>query len=189
MLLRGYGMCLQAGAVVYSRPAASASGGSLWGNQMRSKKLLIAMLLIGLYISLSPLVAMADPNASPSPQKPECNPRARMLATLMGDDVDCLDLMDLQAEGIGFGVIMKAYSLSQTFDLDWEDLVESHRGEEGLGWGQIMKAHFLASRLGVEAEELLEEREKGVGWGQILKKHAKGPGKPSWAGPNHNERT
>lgn len=151
---------------------------------MRSKKLLIAMLLMGLYISLSPLVVMADPNDLPS-EKPECNPRAIVLAGWM--DVPCKDLMDMQQAGVGFGVIMKAYSLSQMFDLDWEDLVERHMSDEGLGWGQIMKAHFLAGRLGVTAGELLGERGKGMGWGQILKKHGKGRGKPAWAAPHDTE--
>jgi len=164
---------------------------------MRSKKLLIAMLLMGLYISLSPLVAMADPNVSPSPQKPECNPRAIVLAGWMG--VKCQDLMVMQqAEGIGFGVMMKAYSITKAYPLsqmfaddalDWQDLARSHVSADGLGWGQIMKAQLLARRLGVEAGELLGERGKGMGWGQILKKHGKAPGPPPWARPNHNERT
>lgn len=155
---------------------------------MRSKKLLIAMLLLGLYISLSPVVAMAGPNASPSPQKPECNPRASVLAGWMG--ADCKVLMDMQqVEGIGFGVMMKAYSITKAYPLsqmfaddglDWQGLARSHVSG-GLGWGQIMKAQLLASRLGVEAGEPLQQRERGMGWGQILKKHGKGRGKPPWA--------
>lgn len=146
------------------------------------KRLLLVMLIVGLLITLFPPAAIASP-PSQEPPPPECNPRAIFLADLMGEDVTCQDLMALQADGVGFGVIMKAYFLSQVFpDLDWEDLVERHMSEEGLGWGQIMKAYYLASLLGLDAEELLEKRAEGMGWGQILKEQGLEPGKPPWAG-------
>lgn len=150
---------------------------------MKSRRLLIAMLVVGLSMILSPLVVIAGPGASPSQDKPECNPRSRILAEWT--EVDCEDLMDYQADGVGFGVIMKAYLLSQVFpDLEWQDLVESHMSGESLGWGQVMKAHFLASVLGpdVDAEDLLELRGEGVGWGEIKKGYRDGPGRPPWAG-------
>jgi hypothetical protein len=147
---------------------------------MRKKTLAVGMLIVGLAIALSPLVAMAGPQPSPQADS-ECNPKALILAQWMGEDVDCEDLMELQAAGVGFGVIMKAYSLSQVFDLDWEDLVERHVSEEGLGWGKLMKAYFLAQALDLDAEDLLELREDGLGWGQILKLHRSGKGKPPWA--------
>lgn len=151
---------------------------------MKSRRLLMAMLVVGLAMILLPLVVMADPGRSPSQDKPECNPRSRILAKWM--DLECQDLMDYQADGVGFGVMMKAYLLSQVFaDLEWQALVESHISEEGLGWGQVMKAYFLASVLGppdVDAEDLLELRREGVGWGEIKKSYRDGPGRPPWAG-------
>jgi hypothetical protein len=82
-------------------------------------------------------------------------------------------LKDYQASGVGFGVIKKAYSLSQIFpDLDWEGLVDRHKSEEGLGWGQIKKACHLAGLLNLDAEGLLEERAQGKGWGEILQEHS-----------------
>ena len=150
---------------------------------MKGKKLLLVTLAIGLSITLPPPTTTAAPSPSslPEPPDPECNPRALMLSEWMG--VECSVLMDYQARGVGFGVIMKAYSLSQTFpDLDWKDLVDRHMSEEGLGWGQIKKAYHLASVLGLNAEDLLEKRAQGKGWGEILQEHREEPGKPPWAG-------
>ena len=150
---------------------------------MIGKKLLLVTLAIGLSITLPPPTTTAAPSPSspPEPPDPECNPRALRLSEWMG--VECSVLMDYQARGVGFGVIMKAYSLSQTFpDLDWKDLVDRHMSEEGLGWGQIKKAYHLASVLGLNAEDLLKKRAQGKGWGEILQEHREEPGKPPWAG-------
>ena len=150
---------------------------------MIGKKLLLVTLAIGLSITLPPPTTTAAPSPSslPEPPDPECNPRALMLFEWMG--VECSVLMDYQARGVGFGVIMKAYFLSQTFpDLDWKDLVDRHMSEEGLGWGQIKKAYHLASVLGLNAEDLLEKHAQGKGWGEILQEHREEPGKPPWAG-------
>ena len=148
---------------------------------MKGKKLVLVTLIIGLLMAVFPLAAPAAPGPSSPPQgERECSPRALMLAEWMGED--CKVLMDYQASGIGFGVIMKAYFLSTVFPaLDWEDLVERHMSEEGLGWGQVMKAHYLASMLGLDAEELLAKHSGGMGWGQILQESREGPGKPPWA--------
>ena len=152
---------------------------------MKGKKLLLVTLAIGLSITLPPPTATAAPSPSspPEPPDPECNPRALMLSEWMGVEVECSELMDYQARGVGFGVIMKAYFLSQTFpDPDWKDLVDRHMSEEGLGWGQIKKAYHLASVLGLNAEDLLEKRAQGKGWGEILQERREEPGKPPWAG-------
>ena len=153
---------------------------------MKRKKLLVATLMIGLLIALFPPAATAAPSPSSPSQPPVCNPMAAFLADLLG--VECEYLMvEYQANGIGFGVIMKAYFLSTLSpDLDWEDLVARHMSEEGLSWGQVMKAYFLASVLAdVDAEHLLTQRGQGMGWGQILKPYrGEEPGKPPWAGPH-----
>jgi len=147
---------------------------------MKSKNLLLVTLIVGLLITLFPLAATAAPSPSPlSDEEPECNPRAAFLAKWMG--VKCSVLMNYQEDGVGFGVIMKAYFLSTLFPgLHWRSLVERHT--RSLGWGQIMKAYYLARLLGVDAEDLLEKRAEGMGWGQILQEHREGPGKPPWAG-------
>lgn len=152
---------------------------------MNGKKVLLLALVAGLLLALTPLAAAAAP--ANEDDGPDCNPRAVVLAAWM--DVDCSELMDLQAEGIGFGVIMKAYFLSDLFGLGWEELVERHTVAEGLGWGQIMKAHFLAERLPVDADTLLEMRADGMGWGEILKLYRLTPGKPPWAGQGKPHRT
>ncbi len=148
---------------------------------MKRKRLLLVALICGLLTTLFPLAATAAPSPSTLSQEPECNPRALFLADLMG--VDCSVLMGYQADGVGFGVIMKAYFLSQVFPgLDWMDLVARHMSEEGLGWGQIMKAYALATVLPLTAQELLDLRAQGMGWGEIFQEHREGPGKPPWAG-------
>ena len=152
---------------------------------MKAKKYLLATLGVGLLVGLFPLVTAAAPVPSDrfAPPDPECNPMALRLSRWM--DVDCSVLMAYQAEGVGFGVIKKAYSLSQAFpdaDLDWEDLVARHLSEEGLGWGQIKKAYLLAGRLGLDVKALLEQRAQGKGWGEILHEHREAHGKPPWAG-------
>lgn len=149
------------------------------------KRFLPVMLIVGLLIALFPLAAAASP-PSQEPPPPECNPRARMLADLLSEwldeEVTCQYLMEKQAQGIGFGVMMKAFLLGKLFDLDWEDLVTRHM-EEDLGWGQVMKAYYLASLLeDVTGEELLQEHLAGKGWGDILKERGLGPGRPPWAG-------
>lgn len=148
---------------------------------MKGKRLLKATLLLALLAILFPFSAFAAPNLSgPSQAAGPCNPKALKLSELM--DVDCAVIMEYQANGTGFGLIFKAYSLSQTFpDLDWRDLVDRHMGEEGLGWGQIAQAHVLARRLGLNPDDVLADHAQGKGWGQILKEHREGPGKPSWA--------
>jgi hypothetical protein len=151
---------------------------------MKSKRLSLVMLVTGLLITLTPLTSAAAPSSSSPSQEPEpeCSPMALRLSERMG--VECSVLMDYQANDVGFGVIMKAYSLSQIFpDLDWEDLVDRHTSEEGLGWGQITKAYRLASQLDLNAEDLLAERAQGSGWGEILQQYREGPGKPPWAEP------
>lgn len=146
---------------------------------MKTKRLLLIALIVGLLITLFPFAATAAPMPSPSSQKPKCNPRAAFLAKWMG--VRCKVLMNYQEDGVGFGVIMKAYFLSTVFPrLSWRRLVERHR--RGLGWGQIMKAYYLAKLLDLKAKDLLKKREEGMGWGQILRPHREGPGKPPWAG-------
>jgi len=147
------------------------------------KKLLLATVLGALLAAIMPVAATAAPTGSSSAQGPEpvCNPFAAVLSTWM--EVECEELMGLHEAGVGFGVIMKAYSLSQTFTgLDWRDLVARHLGDEGLGWGQIMKAHYVASLLGVSADDLLAERAAGKGWGEILREQGVAPGRPPWAG-------
>jgi hypothetical protein len=145
---------------------------------MKGKKVLLVALISGLLLALTPVATTAEPTNEDD--GPECNPRAVVLAEWMG--VDCPVLMGRQAEGVGFGVIMKAYFLGDLFGLDWEDLVEKHMSADGLGWGQIMKAHFLADRMGVDAQDLLALRAEGLGWGEILKLYRETPGKPPWAG-------
>ena len=150
---------------------------------MKSKRLSLVTLVTGLLITLTPLTAAAAPSSSSPSQEPEpkCNPMALRLSERM--DVECSVLMDYQANGVGFGVIRKAYSLSQAFPaLDWEGLVDMHMSEEGLGWGQIKKVYRLASQLDLNAEDLLAERAQGRGWGEILQQYRDGPGKPPWAG-------
>lgn len=144
------------------------------------KRLLLVTLICGLLATLFPLGAIAAPPSQD--EDPPCNPRAIFLADLM--DVDCSVLMEYQAAGVGFGVIMKAYFLTTLFpDLEWDDLVARHMSEEGLGWGGIMKAYYLASLLGLDAEDLLERHAEGTGWGEILQEYREGPGRPPWAGP------
>ena len=143
------------------------------------KRVLIVSLIVGLLITLFPPVAIAAPSlATLSQEPPPCNPRATFLSKWMG--VECSVLMDYQADGVGFGVIMKAYFLSQIPGFpNWESLLGLH--QQDVGWGQIMKAYFLASVLEVDAEELLEMHKGGIGWGEILKEQGLGPGKPPWA--------
>ncbi len=147
---------------------------------MQSNRFLGVTLILGLLMTLLPATTSAAPNlSSPSqPPEPGCNPMALRLSAWM--DVGCSRIMGYQAQGVGFGVIMKAYYLSQTFpDLQWERLVSQHMSEEG--WGQIMKAHALAARLGLDPDELLAGRAEGKGWGEILQEYREGPGKPPWA--------
>jgi hypothetical protein len=152
---------------------------------MANRKVLLVTLTVGLLLSLAPLGATAAPGpAAPSQEpEPECTPMAIMLATLIDDVADCTELMQYRQEhDVGWGVIMKAYLLSDSFGLDWRELVDRHMSEEGLGWGQLVKAHVLATALGANADDLLAQRAEGKGWGEILQEYREGPGKPPWAG-------
>jgi hypothetical protein len=148
---------------------------------MTGKKLLLVAIATGLLVALTPLVALAWPASSSPFQDDGCtHPMAPVLSEWMG--VSCDEIMALHDEEIGFGVMMKAYLLSDAFGLDWRELLDRHMSEAGLGWGQIMKAHVLAAALGANADELLAQRAEGMGWGQILKEYREGPGRPPWAG-------
>jgi len=146
---------------------------------MKAKKVLLVALISGLLLALTPLAATAAP--ANEDDGPDCNTRAAVLATWMGVD-DCSVLMDLQAEGIGFGVIMKAYFMGEMFGVDWRTMVTKH-AEEEIGWGQIVKAYTLADALGAPPEELLA-RAQEEGWGPIIQEYRadNGKGKPPWAG-------
>jgi len=106
--------------------------------------------------------------------------------------VECPELMALQEQGVGFGVIMKAYFLSQALDLDGWDavrgLIDLH-GED-VGWGQVVKAYTLADALRRPAGDLLAEAQ-ATGWGPIIQEYRadRGPGKPPWAGKGKPHRT
>jgi hypothetical protein len=105
-------------------------------------------------------------------------------------DEICDMIVEYMTQGVGIGVISKAYGLSQVFpELDWQDLVARHTSEEGLGWGRVKKAYWLAEILGTDGESLLSQHESGMGWGEILKEQGEEPGetlrqnrgKPPWA--------
>jgi hypothetical protein len=159
------------------------------------KKLLLATLAVGALLAVTPLAAMAGPAPSRSSQDGECDhPMAFMLSQLM-EGVTCEELISLHDQGVGFGVMVKAYVLGTTFAQgDWEGLVALH--QEDIGWGQIAKAYVLAGPLGRTAEDLLAEAQ-ATGWGQILKEYRDqyghgrppwaGQGKPPWAGPPERE--
>jgi hypothetical protein len=145
---------------------------------MKGKKVLLVALISGLFLALTPLPATAAPAFEDD--GPECNPRALVLAAWMG--VECPDLMVLQEQGVGFGVIMKAYFLSRALDVDdWNGLMDLHRAD--VGWGQIVKAYTLADALGASPEDVLA-RAQEEGWGPIIQEYRadNGKGKPPWAG-------
>jgi hypothetical protein len=85
------------------------------------------------------------------------HPIADRLSTYYGLDYD--ELMRMHEEGIGFGLVMKAY------------LVASTNPEAGLS-----------------GEELLEMRLSGLGWGEIWHETGAHPGqgRPPWAGQGHD---
>ena len=128
-----------------------------------SKPKAIGVILLLSMLLVIPAASMAQD------RKQTCNPAAARLAEVM--DVDCQDLIDLQAEGYGLGEIMKAWYLSQDLEGlgDWPDLLE--KKGEGIGWGQFKMAYRIAGGDG-DPQALLELRQSGVAWGQIKKAQA-----------------
>ncbi|MGD2078922.1 MAG: hypothetical protein PVH18_11100 [Chloroflexota bacterium] len=120
--------------------------------------------LLLLLILAIPTVIMAQDDAI-------CNPATSRLAEVMVD-VDCEDLLDLQAEGYGLGEIMKAWYLAEDLEGfgDWRTLLERKQAED-LGWGQFKMAARLAGEDG-DPEALLELKQAGTGWGLIKKAQA-----------------
>lgn len=146
---------------------------------MKQNKLLSITLVFVLSLTLFSQVAVAA-QALDNP-KPACNPRAARLAEWMG--VDCLVLVDYQAQGVSLGLIWQAYAMSQVKDgPDWTTLLAHYTDEARLGWGVIRQAYRIAMLMGVGATALLEQRGEGMGWGEILQLERQGPGKPPWAG-------
>jgi len=123
--------------------------------------LIVALILTALVVA---------PAAAEQPAAADvvCKKQAERLAEQMG--VRCEELMDLQATGTHWGLVHKAWRLSQTlngFEGGWQALLEKH--QNGTGWGQIRKIYeFGGGEL--SGDELLALRESGLGWGQI--KHA-----------------
>ena len=116
------------------------------------------------------LVILAIPAVIMAQEEPVCNPAAERLAAAM--EVDCQELLDLQAQGYGLGEIMKAWYLAE--DLagfgDWQAMLEMKQNE-GLGWGQFKMAARLAGEDG-DPQALLDLKQEGIGWGQIKKAQA-----------------
>jgi hypothetical protein len=145
---------------------------------MRTKRTSLVLLVALFSMLLSPLAASAafdPPDPSQSDEK-KCNGQIAKMADQMG--LECSELLDYQAAGVGLGVIKQAYSMSES---NWRDLVETHMSGEGAEWGELKKAYSLAGQLDLSAEELLGRHAEGVGWGEILQEHRVGPGKPPWA--------
>jgi hypothetical protein len=146
---------------------------------MKGNKLTLVTFLVGLLMGLTPFAASAAPTPSPVCQDECTHPMALMLSEWM--DVDCQALMAYHADGVGFGVIMKAYVLSEAFDPgNWEGLLTLH--QEDVGWGQIVKAYALAGPLERSPVDLLADAQ-ARGWGEIVRDYREkaGPGKPPWA--------
>ena len=124
-----------------------------------------AVLLAAVIILLLALPAAALAQDEPDPR---CHPFAGWLASQMGGD--CYALMDLHAEGNGYGQIAKAWYLSHFVtpgDGGWIGLIGAPH--EGNGWGELAHAVRLAAELdGTDAGALLVLRhEQDLGWGQL----------------------
>jgi hypothetical protein len=121
-------------------------------------------------LSLVLLLVLAVPTVILAQEEVTCNPAASRLAAVM--EIDCEDLLELQAEGYGLGEIMKAWRLADDLDGfdDWRELLEMKQDEE-LGWGQFKMATRLAGEDG-DAQALLELKQSGIGWGIIKKAQA-----------------
>ncbi|MBI3286429.1 MAG: hypothetical protein HYZ68_00120 [Chloroflexi bacterium] len=97
------------------------------------------------------------------------HPMGQMLSELMGVDYD--EIMELFRSGVGFGRILRAWTLFQMLgseSLDWEALLARHM--DGQGWGEVIVAVKMAERLGdpeLTAEALLELHDEGMGWGTL----------------------
>jgi hypothetical protein len=90
----------------------------------------------------------------------------------------CEEIVALNAEGVGYGQMMKAALIADTVgdgSVEWTELLATF--QEGIGWGQISRAYILAERysdLGLSADDLLALRAEEMGWGQIMQAQALG---------------
>jgi len=133
-----------------------------------------AVVLAAVIIVLLALPAAALAQDEPEPR---CHPFAGWLASQIGgEEWDCQALMDLHAEGNGYGNLAKAWYLSHFAPPDagdWTELIGAPHGENG--WGQLAHAVRLSAELTaqgprVEPGDLLALRhgqEEDIGWGKL----------------------
>ncbi len=85
-------------------------------------------------------------------------------------EATCQEILDMHAQDIGYGQMMKAVIIADAAEAEWTELLETHQ-EGDIGWGQISRAYMIAAQddtLGLTAEDLLALREEDMGWGQIM---------------------
>jgi hypothetical protein len=87
------------------------------------------------------------PTATPTPEF--CHPVARVIAQFF--DLTCAKVTELHDDGVGFGVIARAYLTAQVLqtlgeEVSPEELLALHQA--GVGWGQIMKQYGAAAHPG-----------------------------------------
>lgn len=137
---------------------------------MKKSKWQLILVFVALTLLLVPAIAFAqDGEEGEGEEETEftCNPVAERLAERL--EVECEELLALQAEGYGLGEIMKAAYLAEDLSDfgDWRALLEQ-RETLDIGWGQFKMAQRLAGEDG-DAQELLDLKLSGLGWGEIKK--------------------
>ncbi|MFO7696848.1 MAG: hypothetical protein R6X16_06785 [Anaerolineae bacterium] len=139
-------------------------------------RLVSAVVILALVLTFAVPALAQEPDSPPA-----CIPMAATLAQRIG--VDCKVIMDLHAEGVGFGQVMMAWKLSEQlpgFEGTWRSLLDAHLAGEG--WGERIMAYRLAGAIDEDPDEILELKRSGLGWGEIRQQFRLGPGKPPWAG-------
>jgi len=164
------------------------------------KRLLLVTLICGLFATLFPLRAIAAPPSQDEepPCNPLATflkekldlPCTDLMAyqvdgvsvglgeimiayflTTVFPDVKWDDLVEMHVTGdLGWGQIVKAYTLASVLEVSAEDLLADR--EAGMGWGEIRKEEGL---------------EPGKPPWAGPPPWAKGHGKPDWAGPHAKE--
>lgn len=148
--------------------------------KLKSKYLSVFLVLLLAFFAL-PAFAVEGEEEEPVPveesETPTCE-TAQVVYLMDKTGAECQTILDLYAEGIGFGEMMKAAVIAAGLDdeeTDWLDILAWHT-EDDLGWGQISHAYGLAeyfSELGLTPAEILELRlTEEIGWGQIVQAQA-----------------
>jgi hypothetical protein len=129
-----------------------------------SRKVGIAVIIVGVVFVLSAAAALAASEARPIGIKDNALPSSSATSAILDADDPITDTDDLDLEEPITRTNMVASAISLFFNVPVSEVASLHL--EGIGYGVIAKACFLAQDSGMTVDEILAYTDE-MGWGEI----------------------